>query len=95
MAFCKACGNEVLDTAVVCVKCGSALKADSPVVDTTAAWPKNKMIGFGVLSFFLPFVGAIMGIIALFKESRRVQGIILLAISLFATGFWRGFMSAQ
>ncbi|MDR1720220.1 MAG: TM2 domain-containing protein [Dysgonamonadaceae bacterium] len=31
--FCPNCGNEVSDKAVICVKCGVSLKAETPVAD--------------------------------------------------------------
>ena len=88
MAFCKACGTEVLDTAIVCVKCGSPLTNDSAVT----AWSTNRMWGYGVLAFLIPIVGIVLGIIGLTKEPRRLQGGILLIVSIFAIGFWKGLM---
>lgn len=95
MAFCQACGAEVLDTAVVCIKCGSPLKKDSNICESAAeAWPKNKMWMYGILSFIIPIVGIILGIIGLTKEPRRIQGAILIGIALFGLGFWKGFLGA-
>lgn len=52
MKFCKNCGAEVADEAVLCVKCGCSLsqtnKDDKP----------NG--GFAVLGFFVPIVGLIL-----------------------------------
>ena len=91
--FCQNCGSEVSDKAVVCVKCGCALtqnKEDALVFP----WTKNQMITYGIIGFIIPIIGIIMGIIGLCKEPRRTQGVILLAIGLFAWFFWMGFIKA-
>jgi uncharacterized OB-fold protein len=88
MGFCKACGNEVVDSAVVCVKCGSSVAKESKV----EAWSTGKMWGYSVLSFLIPLIGIIFGIIGLTKEERRMQGGILMVVSIFALGFWSAIM---
>ena len=70
MAFCQACGAEVLDTAVVCIKCGSPLKKDSNICESAAeAWPKNKMWMYGILSFIIPIVGIIIVVVFAYSSS--------------------------
>lgn len=91
MKFCTACGKEVLETAVVCIGCGSALGNNSVVCDVEP-WTQGKMIGYGILSFLLPLVGGILAIIGLTKEPRRMQGAILMGITIFALFFWSAIM---
>lgn len=90
--FCTNCGAEVLDKAVVCVKCGCQLLKEEACA--MGAWTKNQMITYGILGFIIPIIGVIMGIIGLCKEPRRTQGVILLAIGLFAWFFWMGFLKS-
>lgn len=54
--FCKNCGEEIDDNAVVCPKCGVAVKE---VAAATAADDAPNM-GFAVLGFFFPIVGLIL-----------------------------------
>ena len=54
--FCKNCGEQIDDNAVVCPKCGVAVKE---VAATTASDDAPNM-GFAVLGFFFPIVGLIL-----------------------------------
>ncbi len=85
MAFCTECGAEVGDKAVVCVKCGSPIKAKTLDVE---AWTSGKMWTYGILGFIIPLFAFIMGIIGLTKEPRRVQGVILLCVGFAGISFW-------
>lgn len=51
--FCKQCGSEILDTAVVCVKCGVATGVAAPVV---ADGSKDR-IAYILLGIFLGVLG--------------------------------------
>ncbi len=53
MAFCKNCGKEIDDRAVVCVHCGVSQEAKSEVVD-------NGGFGWGLLGCCVPIVGLIL-----------------------------------
>jgi len=60
MKYCTHCGTEVVDAAVVCVKCGCSLDK-SPNQTGAAVNPDDApSAGYAVLSFFLPFIGAIL-----------------------------------
>jgi uncharacterized membrane protein YvbJ len=75
--FCPHCGNQVIDSAVICPKCGSALSSRqiTPEEDKAGA-------GWIVLAIFLPVVGLILGIIwGQHPESRR-KGKTVLIISI-------------
>ena len=69
--FCKNCGNEVSDKAVVCPKCGCSTSnftaKNTPVVED-----KNgiAIAGF-VCSFFIPLLGWIFGGIGLARANKR------------------------
>ena len=47
--FCKECGNQILNTAAICVKCGVST-GTSPVPGTSAA---KSRLAFVLLGFFL------------------------------------------
>lgn len=85
--FCKACGESVLDTAIICPKCGSATGGVSPV-DSKA------LVTWGwVGAFLLPFVGIILGVVNIVK-GKVGHGIGQIVVSLFMWGFWAGFINA-
>ena len=53
MAYCKNCGKEIDDNAVVCLNCGSSQQATPQVVD-------NGGFGWGLLGCCIPIVGLIL-----------------------------------
>ena len=53
MAYCKNCGAQIDDNAVVCTSCGSAQNTTPAVVD-------NGGFGWGVLGYCVPIVGLIL-----------------------------------
>ena len=58
--FCKKCGAEISDDAVICTKCGCATDNYNPV----PAKPVDaKSGGFAVLGFFFPLIGFILWLI--------------------------------
>ncbi len=54
--FCKHCGKEILDDAVVCIHCGCATKANKDINDAPST-------GMAVLGFFIPLAGLIVWLI--------------------------------
>ena len=61
MAFCKNCGAQIDDKAVICPKCGVAQAG-------TITEPDTGNIGWGVLGFFFPLIGLILYLI--WKDTR-------------------------
>ena len=55
--FCKKCGKEILDDAVICVYCGCSTQETQSVVTNTTDAPST---GMAVLGFFIPLVGLII-----------------------------------
>lgn len=53
MAYCKNCGKEIDDNAVVCVSCGSSQQTTPQVVD-------NGGFGWGLLGCCIPIAGLIL-----------------------------------
>jgi hypothetical protein len=77
-----ACGKEIVATAVICPHCGT------PVKDQAAAGLSSGLRTAGwVCAFLLPFVGIIIGIIALTKKDVG-SGIAMIVVSLVMMGVW-------
>ncbi len=55
MKYCTKCGQELVDEAVVCTRCGCAVAPERRTEATDAPH-----MGFAVLSFFIPLVGLIL-----------------------------------
>ncbi len=56
MKFCPACGQQLVDEAVICINCGVSQQQQQPAVN-----PKDKKsFGFGFLGFISPLVGLVI-----------------------------------
>lgn len=66
MAFCRNCGKEIDDKAVICVHCGVSTEHNTKKVSEPDMEDANA--GLKVLSFFFPLVGLILFIV--YNQSR-------------------------
>lgn len=57
--FCSKCGNEIMDEAVICPKCGCAV-ADRSIYVNKDMTEDTVNVGFVLLSLFVPIVGVIL-----------------------------------
>ena len=57
--FCKKCGKEIMDDAIICVHCGCSTQDTAVVANSTDA----PSAGMAVLGFFFPLVGLIIYLI--------------------------------
>ena len=97
MKFCSKCGNELLDDAVVCPKCGCA--TDYEKVSTYSQSSTSQTNGFAiagfVCSFFIPLLGWIFGGIGLNKANKmdgKGKGFAIAAIAIATAGFFISFI---
>lgn len=58
--FCKKCGKEILDDAVICVHCGCSTQGNNTAVASANDAPST---GMAVLGFFIPIVGLILWLV--------------------------------
>ncbi|QSA96314.1 zinc-ribbon domain-containing protein [Methylococcus sp. EFPC2] len=76
--FCRYCGKQLKDNAVVCTGCGRPV--DGP---TGKKWSIATVLGLIAITVFVPPVGLIFGVIGIRNEARKVQGAVLLTVSIF------------
>jgi TM2 domain-containing membrane protein YozV len=79
--FCPNCGNEVSEKAVICVKCGVALKKASPGAETSVAESKDWLTAL-LLCLFL----GCFGIHRFYTKSTGIGVIQLLTLG--GCGVW-------
>ena len=97
--YCKNCGNEINEQAVVCIHCGCAVEQQKPQNTEPSKTNVLAIVGF-IMSFFMPLAGLICSLIG-FKNADKeyngnckglaLAGTILSAISLaivFAVVLW-------
>ncbi len=68
--FCKNCGKEIDDKAVVCVHCGVATSEGGLIADDKPS------IGLNILSFFIPLAGLIMYFVMKKDTPNKAKSII-------------------
>ncbi|MBE6858893.1 MAG: hypothetical protein E7498_05605 [Ruminococcus sp.] len=69
--YCKNCGQEIRNEAVVCVHCGCSVEKKEPLTEDKIS------AAIVILSLIIPLVGIIMGIINICKSKFRSGGIYL------------------
>jgi len=77
MKFCEHCGNEVLDDAVICPKCGcSVSNGNAPQAQQGQVPPMmDTYSGLSIAGFILSFLGGLLGLIlsiVAYNEAKRV-----------------------
>ncbi|MBO5200854.1 MAG: zinc-ribbon domain-containing protein [Clostridia bacterium] len=74
--YCQKCGKEVSDQAVICVSCGSELSSQRRAMTNS----DSSAFGFGVLGFFVPLAGIILGIMWNTDRPNRAHAALIGAI---------------
>ena len=71
MKYCEKCGNELMDEAVICPKCGCVTgELPNSTADTRAPQGNGMAVAGFVCSFFIPLLGWIFGGIGLGKAAK-------------------------
>ena len=86
MKYCAKCGNELVDEAVVCPKCGCAVANTNYAPNGNAQQESTNVfaiIGL-ICSFFIPLLGCVFGGIGLAKSNKmngKGKGLSIAAIA--------------
>ena len=88
MKYCSKCGNQLLDEAVFCPKCGCAVDnryapTPAPTQQTTASGTNGFAIAGFICAFFIPLLGWIFGGIGISKANKmggKGKGLAVAAI---------------
>lgn len=83
--YCRHCGKEINDKAVVCTGCGQPVENGETRAVGGEPWSLLMMIGLIVATLFVPPVGLVAGVMGLMDEAKKVQGAILTTIGVFMT----------
>ena len=88
--YCKTCGEEINDNAVICPKCGCA-------TGTSVEQKDEKSMGMSVLGFFFPLIGLILYLVwkdkTPLKAKSAGKGASIGWITSFALGMLFGLMN--
>jgi hypothetical protein len=87
--YCRYCGKEVMDKAIVCSGCGRPIDAPGDLRETAdTRWSVTAMFGIIMTTLIIPPVGLVLGLRGLMDEHRKVQGAVLLTVFVFMTLLW-------
>jgi hypothetical protein len=81
--YCRFCGKEIKDKAVVCTGCGQPVENAEGKSIAGEPWSLMVMVGLVVATLFVPPIGLVFGIMGLMNEAKKVQGAILTTIGVF------------
>jgi hypothetical protein len=83
--YCRHCGKEVKNKAVVCTGCGNPVEDASGRTVSGHAWHWLTMLGLMVATLFAPPLGLVFGYLGLREEAKKVQGAVLMTMGVFLT----------
>lgn len=83
--FCRHCGKEVKDKAIVCSGCGNPVEDSSGNLVTGHPWPWFIMTGLVILTLCVPPAGLLFGIMGLMDPGKKVQGAVITTAAIFMT----------
>lgn len=95
--YCKKCGKEINDNAVVCVHCGCAVEKRANAIAAHHDDAPSK--GFAILGFFIPLAGLILYLVnkntAPLKAKSAGKGALIGFIVSIVLGVITGVISGQ
>lgn len=86
--YCRHCGKEVMDKAVVCSGCGHPIE-EGGTGELISGQPWNPVVFVALIGLALTGpLGIGFGIMGLLEPAKKVQGAILLTIGILLSFFW-------
>ena len=82
--FCRYCGKEIRDQAIVCAGCGRPVEqSPSTSKKPGAKWPFSTLLLLMAMSVVFPPIGLMFGLLGYRDEHKKVQATVILTISVF------------
>jgi len=87
--YCRFCGKEVKEKAIVCTGCGRPVDAPGAVTDKEVAdWSLGLLLAMMFASIFFPPIGLIVGAKGLLSQATKVKASVLLTVAVFMALLW-------
>lgn len=83
--YCRHCGKEVKDKAVVCSGCGHPIEESGGIVAAGQPWAWFTVIGLVVLAVCIPPAALVFGIMGLMEPAKRTQAAVVTTAAAFMT----------
>ena len=87
--YCRFCGKEVKEKAIVCTGCGRPVDAPGTTTDKEVAdWSIGLLLALMFASVFFPPIGLIVGAKGLLSAATKVKASVLLTVAVFMALLW-------
>ncbi|HUL12981.1 MAG TPA: zinc ribbon domain-containing protein [Methylococcaceae bacterium] len=87
--YCRYCGKQVKDKAIVCTGCGRPVDVPGSLMSTAGkGWGFWMMVALVVASFVFPPVGFVFGVKGLMDAHKKAQASALLTVAIFMSLIW-------
>ncbi len=87
--YCRYCGKEVKEKAIVCSGCGRPVDAPGSITRSRVeGWSLGFMLVIIFASVFFPPIGLLVGMRGLLSEVNKVKASVMLTIAIFMTLLW-------
>ena len=87
--YCRFCGKEVKEQAIVCTGCGRPVDTPGSVSESAAVdWSVGLLVALMFASVFIPPVGLYVGFKGLFSAATKVKASVLLTVAVFMSLLW-------
>lgn len=87
--YCRYCGKEVKEKAIVCSGCGRPVDAPGSTSNTRVeGWSMGFMLVIIFASVFFPPIGLVVGTRGLLSAATKVKAAVMLTIAIFMALLW-------
>lgn len=87
--YCRFCGKEVKEKAIVCTGCGRPVDTPDSVRESPAmGWSLGLLLAMMFASVFFPPIGLVIGFKGLLNPVTKVQAAVLLTVAVFMSLLW-------
>jgi len=87
--YCRFCGKEVKEKAIVCTGCGRPVDAPGLLTDKEVKdWSFGLLLALMFASVFFPPIGLIVGAKGLLSAATKVKASVLLTVAVFMALLW-------
>jgi hypothetical protein len=87
--YCRFCGKEVKEKAIVCTGCGRPVDAPGTVTESAVAdWSLGLLLALMFASVFFPPIGFVVGFRGLLSAATKVKASVLLTVAVFMALLW-------
>jgi len=87
--YCRFCGKEVKEKAIVCTGCGRPVDAPGLLTEKEVKdWSIGLLLALMFASVFFPPIGLIVGAKGLLSAATKVKASVLLTVAVFMALLW-------